>query len=57
MFGFVARQERVTQMVLAAVMLVFAIFLPFIVFILLGLHGGKSMQEHIRSSFSRRDKG
>lgn len=56
-FGFVARQERVTQMVLGAVMLVFSIFLPFIVFLLMGLHAGKSMQEHVRPNFHRKDKG
>ncbi|HSW86091.1 MAG TPA: hypothetical protein VLG49_01170 [Rhabdochlamydiaceae bacterium] len=52
MFDFVAKQEKVTQMVIAGVSLVLAIFLPFVTFFLIGLHGGTSMQEHARSSFS-----
>jgi hypothetical protein len=53
MFDFVAKQEKVTQMVIGGAMLVISIFLPFVTFFLMGLHGGKSMQEHARDSFSR----
>lgn len=40
-FRFVFKQERTTQMILGAVGWVFAIFLPPLVFFLLGLIGGR----------------
>lgn len=40
---FFFKQEKTTQMVLAIVCLILAIFLPFLFFLLLGLHGGKDL--------------
>ena len=51
LFGFIAKQEKVTQMVLGGVILIIAVFLPFVIFFLMGLHGGKDMQEHITTSY------
>lgn len=42
-FNFVFRQDKTTQIVLGVVSLIIAIFLPCLVFFLLGIHGGKSM--------------
>ncbi len=43
MWQFVFRQDRTTQIIMASVALVLAVFLPFVVFLLIGLHAGKSM--------------
>ncbi len=43
-FDFIERQEQTTQLVLAAVLLILSIFLPPLVFLLIGLHGGKDMR-------------
>ncbi|MDR2539105.1 MAG: hypothetical protein LBC45_00525 [Chlamydiales bacterium] len=40
---FLFRQEKTTQFVLAIVALILAIFLPPLIFLLLGLHGGKDL--------------
>ncbi|MBI2742324.1 MAG: hypothetical protein HYX48_00200 [Chlamydiales bacterium] len=45
MFVFVFKQEQTTQLVLGIFKLVLSIFLPPLIFLLLGLHGGKSMQQ------------
>lgn len=45
--AFVFKQEATTQMVLAIVMLILAIVLPPLYFLLLGLHGGKSLHHQI----------
>ena len=42
-FHFIFNQEKTTQLVLGGVFLVLAIFLPPLYFLLLGLHGGKSI--------------
>ncbi len=42
-FHFVFRQEGTTQLVLAIIALILAIFIPPLYFLLLGLHGGKDM--------------
>ena len=43
MLGFVLKQEKTTQLVLAAVGLVISIFLPPVIFLLVGLSGGKNL--------------
>lgn len=40
---FVFKQEQTTQLVLAIVCLILAIFIPPLIFIILGLHGGKDL--------------
>ena len=42
-FGFIFKQEQITQMVLGIVMLIISIFLPPLIFFLIGVHGGKSL--------------
>jgi hypothetical protein len=42
-FHFVLKQEQTTQIVLGVVCLIIAIFLPPLIFLMLGLHGGKDM--------------
>ena len=42
-FNFIFKQEKTTQIVLGVVSLIVSIFLPPLIFLLLGLHGGKSM--------------
>ena len=41
--SFVFKQEQITQFILAGVLLLVSIFLPFITFLLLALHGGKDL--------------
>jgi hypothetical protein len=43
MFQFYMKQEQTTQLVLGIVFLILSIFLPIMVFFLLGCHGGKSL--------------
>lgn len=40
---FVFKQDQTIQLVLAIVMLVFAIFIPPLIFLIIGLHGGKDL--------------
>ena len=42
-FQFVFKHEQTTQLVLAIVALILAIFVPPLYFLLIGLHGGKDM--------------
>lgn len=42
-FQFVFKHEKTTQLVLGAVFLLLAVFLPPLYFLVLGLHGGKSI--------------
>jgi len=42
---FVFKQETMTQLVLAIVMLILAIVIPPIIFLLIGLHGGKDIYQ------------
>ena len=42
-FEFFQKQENTTQLVLGIVLLIIAIFLSPLIFLLLGLHGGKDM--------------
>jgi len=43
-FHFIFKQEIVTQLVLGIVALIFSIFIPPIIFLFLGLHGGKAIR-------------
>lgn len=45
---FVGKQEKTTQLIIAILWLIVAIFLAPIIFLKLGLHGGKSMIMHCR---------
>ena len=54
-FRFLFRQEPSTQLVLAIVSWILAIFIPPLVFLLLGLHGGKDMH-HIASEIYSQHK-
>lgn len=44
-FGFVFKQDKAVMLVLGAVGLIFAIFVPFIIFLLVGLFGGRFMYQ------------
>ncbi|HSX04302.1 MAG TPA: hypothetical protein VLG76_06195 [Rhabdochlamydiaceae bacterium] len=48
MSAFVLKQEAVTQLVIGIVSLVLAVFLPFLVFLLLGINGGMAMAHRYR---------
>ena len=45
LLGFTTKQEKVTQIVIGVVLLVLAIIVPPVIFILLGLMGGKSLHK------------
>jgi hypothetical protein len=47
---FIFKQESVTQLILAGVGLILAIFIPQLYFFLLGLHGGKDMRRMTNDS-------
>lgn len=51
---FLFKQEKMTQLVLAVVILVIAIVIPPLYFLILGLHGGKSMHHHIIEMYNQR---
>jgi uncharacterized membrane protein len=53
---FVLKQEKTTQIVLAAVSLVLCIFLPPLVFALLGISGGKSLIRKAEETSSKLGK-
>jgi hypothetical protein len=42
-FGFIFKQDKTIQIVLGAVALILAIFIPFIIFLVVGLIGGRTM--------------
>ena len=48
---FIFKQEKTTQIVLGVVGLVISIILPPIIFLLLGLHGGKSMHHQVMTIY------
>jgi len=54
LMGFVFRQDRNTQLILAAIALVLAVFIPPLVFLLIGLHAGKSMHATARDESSNK---
>lgn len=43
LFAFFRKQESTTQLVLGVVLLILAIFLPPLIFLFIGLHGGKEI--------------
>ncbi len=47
---FILKQEQTTQIVLAAVTCILAIVTPPLIFLLLGLHGGKEMRQSLNLS-------
>lgn len=51
-FAFIFKQERTTQIVLGVVSLIVSIFLPPLVFLLLGLHGGRSMHNRATEAYT-----
>lgn len=52
-FQFIFKQEQTTQIILGVVGLIISIFIPPIIFLFLGLHGGKSMHNHTVEYSSR----
>ena len=54
--NFLFRQERPTQFVLVIVVLILAIFLPPLIFLLLGLHGGKDLYHLARETQAQHSK-
>lgn len=52
-FHFIFKQERTTQIVLGVVSLIVSIFLPPLVFLLLGLHGGRSMHRQATEAYTQ----
>ena len=44
LYGFIAKQEKTTQLIVGTVFLVLAIFFPPAIFLLIGLHAGKDMR-------------
>lgn len=53
-YTFFFKQERMTQIVLAIVGLILAIFLAPLIFLVIGLHAGKSMMKRAREMASKR---
>lgn len=53
MFSFVFKQEATVQIVLAVVAIILAIFVPPLIFLFLGLHGGKDMQDRAMEHFKK----
>ncbi|HEY5236403.1 MAG TPA: hypothetical protein VIJ14_09515 [Rhabdochlamydiaceae bacterium] len=49
---FIFKQEKTTQIVLGVVGLVISIILPPVIFLFLGLHGGKSMHHQVMTIHS-----
>jgi len=52
-FRFVFKQETTTQLILGAVALIIAIFLPPLIFLLVGLHAGKHMHQTAIDTFAQ----
>jgi hypothetical protein len=44
-FQFVFKQEQMTQLILGVVALIISIFLPPLVFLIIGFHGGRDISE------------
>jgi hypothetical protein len=57
MFRFVFKQETTTQLILGAVALIVAIFLPPLIFLLMGLNAGKHMHQLAMESYSQNRRG
>lgn len=56
MYDFFFSQQQSTQIVLMALILFGSIFLAPFVFLLLGMHGGKSIYHHAVDSYNRHKK-
>ncbi len=54
--NYIFSQEEMTQLVLGIVGIILAIFLPPLIFLKLGLHGGKDLHRMSMGSFSNREK-
>lgn len=50
---FVFKQEEITQMIIGIVALILSIFIPPLIFLILGLHGGKDMHRMANENFNR----
>lgn len=48
LYNFFLKQEKMTQLIMGAVKIVIAIFIPFVIFILLGMAAGSSYHYYIR---------
>lgn len=48
-FSFVFKQDKTVQIVMAVVSLIFAVFIPFLVFFLLGVAGGRKLHQHLQN--------
>ena len=44
-FQFIAKQEMITQIIFAVVFILISIFLPFLIYFVAGLHGGRSLYQ------------
>ncbi len=55
-FNFVFKQEKTTQLVLAGVVLILAIFLPPLIFLIIGMHGGKDIYHWAMEICSQHNK-
>ena len=45
-FSFIFKQDKTVQVVMAVVSLIFAVFIPFLVFFLMGLAAGRKLHQH-----------
>lgn len=52
-FLFFFKQEQTTQLILGIVGLILSIFLPLLVFLVLGMSGGKHLQQMASETFSQ----
>jgi hypothetical protein len=55
-FHFIFKQEQTTQIVLGVVSLIVAIFLPFLIFLFIGLHAGKGMYHQAVEVYSSQNR-
>ncbi len=55
-YGFVVKQEKSTQIIIGVVKIVIALFVPFIIFILVGCLAGSAYHNYMRNPF-RGSKG
>lgn len=53
--GFLFKQEGTTQLILGIVFLIIAVFIPWIIFLKIGLHGGKDIY-HFAVEISSQNK-
>lgn len=56
-FHFIFKQEQTTQIILGVVSLVLSIFLPPLIFLLIGMHGGKSLYHQAMEIYSQHKHG